>query len=65
MRTSISAKILRIFAGEGVDLEAARQSFREAGAKIKREAFERLFDVAVEPGCSGYFQTWRGYRVSA
>jgi hypothetical protein len=24
-----------------------------------------LFDVAVEPGCSGYFQTWHGSRVSA
>ncbi|MDR1537104.1 MAG: hypothetical protein LBU32_03755 [Clostridiales bacterium] len=64
-RTSISAKIRRIFAGEGADLEAARQSFREAGAKIKREAFELLFDAAVESGCSGYFQTWHGYRVSA
>ncbi|MDR1536471.1 MAG: hypothetical protein LBU32_00430, partial [Clostridiales bacterium] len=65
VRTSISAKIRRIFAGEDADLEAAQQSFREAGAKIKREAFERLFDATVEPGCSGYFQTWRGCRVSA
>ncbi|MDR1538588.1 MAG: hypothetical protein LBU32_11450 [Clostridiales bacterium] len=37
-RTSV--KIRRIFAGEGTDLEEAQQSFREAGAKIKREAFE-------------------------
>ncbi|MDR1541750.1 MAG: hypothetical protein LBU32_27955 [Clostridiales bacterium] len=34
-RTSISAKIRRIFAGEGSDLEAARQSFREAGSQNK------------------------------
>ncbi|MDR1539649.1 MAG: hypothetical protein LBU32_16950 [Clostridiales bacterium] len=58
MRTSISAKIRRIFASEGADLEADRQSFREAWAKIKREAFERQFDAAVVPGCSGYFQAW-------
>jgi hypothetical protein len=36
VRTSISAKIRRIFAGEGADLEATQQSFREARAKIKR-----------------------------
>jgi hypothetical protein len=47
VRTSISAKIRRIFAGEGADLEATQQSFREAGAKIKREAFERLFYATV------------------
>ncbi|MDR1539635.1 MAG: hypothetical protein LBU32_16880 [Clostridiales bacterium] len=64
-RTSISAKIRRIFAGEGSDLEAARQSFREAGAKIKREKFERLFDTMVGLAYSGYFQTWHGCRVSA
>ncbi|MDR1542214.1 MAG: hypothetical protein LBU32_30400 [Clostridiales bacterium] len=40
VRTSISAKIWRIFAGEGADLEATQQSFREAGARIKREASE-------------------------
>jgi hypothetical protein len=57
VRTSISAKIRRIFAGEDADLEAAQQSFRETGAKIKREAFERLFDTTVEPGYSGYFGT--------
>jgi hypothetical protein len=34
VRTSISAKIQRIFVGEGADLEATLQSFLEAGAKI-------------------------------
>ncbi|MDR1537171.1 MAG: hypothetical protein LBU32_04090 [Clostridiales bacterium] len=64
-RTSISAKLRRIFAGEGADLEAAQQSFREAGAKIKRAAFERLSGAAVVSGCNGYFQAWRGCRFSA
>jgi hypothetical protein len=65
VRTSISAKIRRIFAGEGADLEAAQQSFCEARAKIKWEAFELLFDATIELAYSGYFQTWHGYRVSA
>jgi hypothetical protein len=65
VRTSISAKFRRIFSSEGADLEAARQSLREAGAKIKWEVFERMFDTTAEPDCSGYFQTWRGCRVSA
>jgi hypothetical protein len=65
VRTSISAKIRRIFASEGADLEATQQSFCEAGAKIKWEAFERLFDATVELAYSGYFQTWHGCRVSA
>ncbi|MDR1540315.1 MAG: hypothetical protein LBU32_20410 [Clostridiales bacterium] len=64
-RTSISAKIRRIFADEGADLEAAAQSFREAEAKIKREAFERFFGATFGFNCSGYFQAWRGCRVSA
>ncbi|MDR1538580.1 MAG: hypothetical protein LBU32_11410, partial [Clostridiales bacterium] len=65
VRTSISAKIRRIFAGEDADLEATQQSFCEARAKIKWEAFERLFDATVELAYSGYFQTWHGCRVSA
>ncbi|MDR1540281.1 MAG: hypothetical protein LBU32_20225 [Clostridiales bacterium] len=63
-RTSISTKIRRIFVGEGADLEAARQAFREAWAKMKREALERLPGAAAGSGCSGYFQAWHGCRVS-
>jgi hypothetical protein len=66
VRSSIQTCLDRFFEMIGQeDVSMTQQAFSEARQKIKWQAFQYLFKSLVDLIYTGFFSTWRGYRLSA
>ena len=66
IKASIQTCLDKFFENVGNgDVQMSQQSFCEARDKIKWSAFRELFKANVEHIYTYYYDTWRGYRLSA
>ncbi|MFB5270034.1 IS4 family transposase [Paenibacillus enshidis] len=64
-KSSTKSALRRFFIALSKPISMQQQSFSEARAKIKVEAFIELFNLTVEVMCANYRNTWHGYRLLA
>lgn len=64
-KSSTKSALRRFFTALSKPISMQQQSFSEARAKVKVEAFIQLFNLTVEVMRANYRNTWHGYRLLA